>query len=165
MGFKHYHDNHHITTDYDNCTAYDDINDGIAVHDNNGRPCVISRSCPSCGVHHILAISGSYDPSRDDDNSTNNHYDYDYDNDHYHIAADYDNYLYFDNRPYDHNHGRPNNNDSSNDNNQYTTWDDYVSRWNDYFDSRADDNVAIFFDHYRARHGRHNDDSSASSSG
>ena len=158
------------TPDYNNnCTAYDDINDGIAVNDNNGRPCIISRSCPSCGVHHILAISSYYDTARDNEHVDNNHdYDYDYDNDHYHIAADYDNYLYFDNRPYDHDHGRPNNNNNSpsNDNNDYTTaWDDYVRRWNDYFDSRGDDNVAIFFDHYRARHGRHNDDSSASSSG
>src|SRR6056300_1517589 len=82
--YKHFHDNHHIvhndndschddhvhyyvrtdddicvyddgTTHHnDYCTAYVDHYDGITVHDDDGRPYVVSRSCPVHDTHHVL---------------------------------------------------------------------------------------------------------------
>jgi len=140
--YVYYHDNHHLASTPTGGPAFVAHTAG---YNNDNHSCHDTASTSSASANYNYDDAPAH---------------YDYDNDHYHIAADYDNYLYFDNRPYDHNHGCSNNND-----NEYTTWDDYLRRWNDYFDSRSDDNVAIFFDHYRARHSRPNDDSSASSTG
>jgi len=100
------------THDLNYCTAYDDYHDGIAVHDDHGRPYVVSRSCPVHDAHHVLrapASASSNDSSRDDD-LFHNFYDefnvhYNHDNDHHNVAAaiDHVNTTDYDNlRPRDH---------------------------------------------------------------
>ena len=153
--YKHFHDNHHIvhndndgchddhvhyyvrtdddiyvyddgTTHHnDYCTAYDDHYDGITVHDDDGRPYVVSRSCPVHDIHHVLrapasasgvpasSSAGSDDSSRNDDlfnnfyDEFNVHYNHDNDDDHVAAAINHVNTTDYDNlRPREHDHSR-----------------------------------------------------------
>jgi len=125
-------DYEHLVTAYDDgtthhndyCTAYDDHYDGITVHDDDGRPYVVSRSCPVHDTHHVLRApasasstpttsAGSDDSPRNDDLFNNFYHEFNvhhnHDNDPHNVVAaiDHVNTTDYDNlRPREHDHAR-----------------------------------------------------------